>query len=60
MSDHTTVLDAMITCGIDNDALFMEETQPHRVADDIFDNLLTSCINKTFKELDEHLKIILI
>ena len=51
-----TVLDAMIACGIDNEALFMEETQAQRVADDIFDNRFASCMDITFKELDDHFK----
>jgi len=46
----------MIACGIDNDALFLEETQAQRIAEDIFGNLFTSCMDITFKELDEHFK----
>ena len=56
MAEVNTVLDAMIVCGIDNKVLFMEETQAQRIADNIFDNLFTSCMDITFKELDEHFK----
>jgi hypothetical protein len=56
MAEVNTVLDAMIACGIDNEVLFMEETQAQRIADDIFDNLFTSCMDITFKELDKHFK----
>ena len=56
MAAILTVLDAMIVCGIDNGALFMEETQAQRIAEDIFGSLFTSCMDITFKELDEHFK----
>ena len=56
MAEVNTVLDAMIACGIDNEVLFMEETQAQRIADDIFDNLFTSCMDVTFKELENHFK----
>jgi hypothetical protein len=51
-----TVLEAMIACGVDNEVLFMEETQAQRIADDIFDNRFASCMDITFKELDDHFK----
>ena len=56
MADLMTVLDALIVCGVDNDALFSEETQAQRIADDIFDNVFASCMDITFKELDDHFK----
>ena len=56
MAAIVTVLDAMIACGIDNEALFLEETQAQRIAADIFGDLFTSCMDITFKELDEHFK----
>jgi hypothetical protein len=52
MAQIFTIFDAMIACGVDNVVLFMEETQ----ADDIFDNLFTTCKDMTFKELDDHFK----
>ena len=51
-----TVVDALIACGMDNVALFMEETPAQRVADDIFDNTFSSCMDITFKELDDYFK----
>ena len=51
-----TVVDAMVACGLDHDHLFMDETQAQRFANDIFDDLFTSCLDITFKELDEHFK----
>ena len=56
MADLLTVLDALIACGVDNHALFLEETQAQRIADDVFDNVLVSCMDITFKELDDHFK----
>jgi hypothetical protein len=56
MAGVQTVIDAMIACGVDNETFFMDETQAQRVADDIFDNVFTSCKDITFKELDDHFK----
>ena len=51
-----TVLEAMIACGIDNNALFDGETQAARIASDIFDDTFTTCMDKSFKELDADFK----
>ncbi|KAI2507357.1 hypothetical protein MHU86_7077 [Fragilaria crotonensis] len=56
MFDGFTVVDAMVTCGVDHDGLFMDETQAQRLASDIFGDQFTSCLDITFKELDEHFK----
>jgi hypothetical protein len=56
MAAILTVRDAMIACGIDNVALFFDETQAQRIAEDIFGDLFTSCMDITFKELDDHFK----
>jgi hypothetical protein len=56
MTPIWTVLDAMIACGVDNEALFMGETQATRIAEDIFDNVFLSCMDTSFKELDDHFK----
>ena len=56
MAEIHTVLGALIACGVDNVALFMDESQAQRIADDIFDKLFTTCMDMTFKELDEHFK----
>ena len=37
MAEPSTVFDALIACGVDNIALFMDETQAQRIADDLFD-----------------------
>ena len=39
MAANWSVLDAIIACRVDNDALFMGETQATRIAEDIFDNV---------------------
>jgi hypothetical protein len=46
----------MVTCGVDHDALFLDETQAQRLASDIFGDQFTLCLDITFKELDEHFK----
>ena len=56
MDDGMTVVDAMIACGLDHDNLFMDQTQAQRFASDVFDDLFTSCLDVTFKELDDHFK----
>jgi hypothetical protein len=56
MAAIQTVLDALVTCGVDNVVLFQDETQAQRIADDIFDHLFTTCMDITFKELDDHFK----
>ena len=54
--DGLTVVDAMAACGVDHIALFQDETQAQRLATDIFGNQFASCLDVTFKELDEHFK----
>jgi hypothetical protein len=51
-----TVIDAMVACGVDHVALFMDETQAQRLAADIFGGQFSSCLDITFKVLDEHFK----
>ena len=53
-AEGMTVLDAIVACGVEHDALFMDETQAQRIANDIFDDRFDSCLDITFKELDEH------
>jgi len=43
-------------CGVDNIALFLGETPAKRIAADIFDDNFTTCMDITFKELDDHFK----
>jgi hypothetical protein len=56
MFDGLTVVDAMVACGVDHDVLFMDEAQAQRLASDIFGDQFSSCLDITFKELDEHFK----
>ena len=56
MAEPSTVFDALIACGVDNIALFMDETQAQRIADDLFDSLFTSCMDLTFKEIVDHFR----
>ena len=54
--DGLAVVDAMVVCGVDNEGLFMDETQAQRLASDIFGDQFTSCLDITFKELDDYFK----
>jgi hypothetical protein len=54
--DGLTVIDAMVACGAENNVLFMEETQAQQLAADVFGDQFASCLDVTFKELDEHFK----
>jgi hypothetical protein len=51
-----TVYNALVACGVDNVALFLNETPATRLAEDIFDDLFETCKDLTFKELDDHFK----
>ena len=51
-----TVVDALVACGVDNVVLFMGQTQAIRIADDVFNGSFSSCLDITFKELDEAFK----
>jgi hypothetical protein len=46
-----TVVDAMVACGIDHNALFQEQTQAMRIASESFSNGFLSCLDITFKDL---------
>jgi hypothetical protein len=54
--DGLTIVDAMIACGVDHDVLFLDETQAQRLASDIFGDQFATCLDVTFKELDDHFK----
>ena len=56
MAQAWIVLDALIACNVNNELRFMDDTQAERIADDIFDNLFATCMEITFKELDDHFK----
>jgi hypothetical protein len=51
-----TASDALTACGVNNEALFMEQTQAQNIAGDIFDNAFACCMDVTFNALDEHFK----
>jgi hypothetical protein len=50
------VIDALIAYGVDDVALFNDQTQAQRIAEDIFDESFSSCMDPTFKELDDYFK----
>ena len=51
-----TVLDAVIACGVDNNALFDGDTAAERIATDLFDDDYVSAMDKTWEELDTDFK----
>ena len=51
-----TVLDAINQIGIVDQVLFNGNTRAERIATEMFDDNFESCIDKTFKEIDEDLK----
>jgi hypothetical protein len=46
---QNTVLDAMITCGVDNIAMLIGDTPAPRIAADIFDDTFTTCMDFTLQ-----------
>ena len=56
MEGAFTVVDALTACGVNNIVLFMDQTQAQRIASEIFDDAFISCMDITFKELDEYFK----
>ena len=59
MANVYNVLDELIACrGVNNVAMFMDETQAQGIADDLlFDNSFAPArMGMTFKELYEHFK----
>jgi hypothetical protein len=55
-AERMTVVDAMVACGVEHDALFMDEMQAQPLANDISDDRFDSCLDINFKELDDHFK----
>ena len=51
-----TIRNAIITCGVDDVALYEGETAAAQLANDIFDDDFSSCTEKTFEDLDDDLK----
>ena len=54
--DFLTIVDGMVACGVDHDALFQDKTQAQHLATDTFGNQFSACLDVKFKELDEHFK----
>ena len=53
---YFTVVDAIYDCGVTDDALFNGNTKSDRMADELFDYDLLSCLDKTYKEFNGDLK----
>ena len=51
-----TVIDAINQIGITDGTLFNGATKAQRIATELFDDDFTSCLDKTFNEIDEDLK----
>ena len=51
-----TVFDALVSIGIDNHIQFNGATKAQRIATEMFDDDFETCLDKTFKEIDEDLK----
>ena len=51
-----TVYNAMILCGVDDNANFNGETAAQRIAAEVFDDDFASCMDKTLPELDDDFK----
>jgi len=51
-----TVRDAMVSCGINDVALFNGDTSAERIAFDVFGDTFATCLDKTFEELDGDFK----
>ena len=54
-----TIQDALELCGVDNGALFglfNAQTQAQRIAQDVFDGVFTSCMDKKVSELEDDWK----
>ena len=51
-----TVLDAMIACGVDNNAVYDGDTAAERLSTDLFDEDYVSVMDKTWDELDNDFK----
>ena len=51
-----TVLDGMVECGVDNTVNFNTQTPAERIAEELFDDDFTSCMDKTSEELRSDFK----
>ena len=51
-----TIRNSLIACGVDDVTLYDGETAAARLANDIFDDDFSACMDKTFEDLDDDLK----
>ena len=51
-----TVLDGIVLCGVNNVIQFNGDTAAARIAGEIFDGSFETCLDITFKELDNDFK----
>ena len=51
-----TIANTMFDCGITDAVLFYGDTKASRIATEIFEEKFTSCMDKTYVELDDDLK----
>ena len=56
MAAPFTIIDALILCGVDDNAFWNGAHQAERISTDIFDDDYNSILDKTFEEMDEDLK----
>ena len=52
-----TLVSTMFDCGITDAVLFEGDKKASRIATELFDNNFTSCMDKTYVELDDGLKL---
>ena len=50
------VLYGVVECGVDNTAIFNAQTPAERIAEELFDNNFSSCMDKTSEELRSDFK----
>ena len=51
-----TIRDALISCGVDDVALYDKETAAAQLANDISVDDFSACMDKTYEDLDDNLK----
>jgi hypothetical protein len=59
MAQLYSIQDALIRCGVDDGTTFGQfdgQTQAQRIAQDVFDGVFTSCMDKTVAELEDDWK----
>ena len=51
-----TVLDGLLLCGVPQNIVWNQATQAERIAADVFNDDFNTCLDLTFKEMDDHWK----